>query len=200
MSIESVPPGPRPETKMMDATLQDLGRDLAATLAPPLAGDADAVKRTIATSAAMTAFGAGMAGHAFGVWLSAVSNSLAVAQQFSVLATGAVTPKARAADAAPARARDGAAAVEPDARADAGFATPPKGRDRPGSPDDLKAIGGIGPKLETVLNGLGIWTYAQIAALAEGEVAWLDEQLGFRGRIGRDDWLKQAAALVAAKA
>ncbi len=192
MSIESVPPGPRPETKMMDATLLDLGRDLAATLAPPLAGDADAVKRTIATSAAMAAFGAGMAGHAFGVWLSAVSNSLAVAQQFSVLATGAVTPKALAADAAPA--------VEPDARADAGFATPPKDRDRPGAPDDLKAIGGIGPKLETVLNGLGIWTYAQIAALTEGEVAWLDEQLGFRGRIGRDDWLKQAVALAAAKA
>ncbi len=39
----------------------------------------------------------------------------------------------------------------------------PKAMEKPASPDDLKAISGIGPKLETVLNGLGIWTYEQIA-------------------------------------
>ena len=33
----------------------------------------------------------------------------------------------------------------------------------PRQPDDLKTISGIGPKLEKVLNGLGVWTYAQIA-------------------------------------
>lgn len=71
----------------------------------------------------------------------------------------------------------------------------PAGMERPESVDDLKAISGVGPKLEQVLNGLGIWTYGQIASFGDGEVAWLDEHLGFRGRIGRDDWIGQARAL-----
>jgi NADH-quinone oxidoreductase subunit E len=66
---------------------------------------------------------------------------------------------------------------------------------RPRTPDDLKAISGVGPKLETVLNGLGIWTYAQVAALTDGEIVWLDDYLGFKGRIGRDGWVAQAAKL-----
>ena len=192
MSTFSVPPEFLPETKMMDAKLQDLGRDMAAAFAPPFGGDAEAVKRSIATAAAMAALGAGMAGHAFGVWLSAVSSSLEAAQRFSTLAAGA---------AAPAVADDVAAAAEPVAAvARTGVPTAPKPIERPDAPDDLKAIGGIGPKLEKVLNGLGVWTYGQIAGLTEDEVLWLDEHLGFRGRIARDEWLTQAAALVAAKA
>ena len=35
---------------------------------------------------------------------------------------------------------------------------------KPRNPDDLKLISGVGPKLEGVLNGLGIYTYAQVAA------------------------------------
>lgn len=196
MSTFSVPPEFLPETKMMDAKLQDLGRDLAAAF-PPFSGDPEAMKRSIATSAAMAALGAGMAGHAFGVWLSAVSSSLEVAQRFSALAAGAAAP-----DVSPeVRVADAAAKAEPLAAvAMAAAPTAPKPIGRPQAPDDLKAIGGIGPKLEKVLNGLGIWTYAQIAGLTEGEVLWLDEHLGFRGRIARDEWLKQATALVAAKA
>jgi NADH-quinone oxidoreductase subunit E len=193
-----VPPVVLNETMKMEEKLQDLGRDLAATLSPSFAGDAEAVKRNIATSAAMAAFGAGMAGHAFGVWLSAVSSSLEVAQRFSSLATGGVLPVVPSADATPGEARDSAAPATVG-RSEAGIAAP-RAIDRPDAPDVLKAIGGIGPKLEKVLNGLGIWTYAQIAALTEGEVAWLDEQLGFRGRIERDEWLKQATALDAASA
>ena len=71
----------------------------------------------------------------------------------------------------------------------------PKAMDKPETPDDLKAISGIGAKIETVLNGLGIWTYAQIAAWSREEVAWVDDYLSFRGRIGRDNWIEQAAAL-----
>jgi len=73
----------------------------------------------------------------------------------------------------------------------------PKGMDKPETTDDLKAISGIGPKLEQVLNGLGIWTFAQIAALSAEEVAWLDDYLQFAGRITRDNWIRQAAALSA---
>lgn len=61
--------------------------------------------------------------------------------------------------------------------------------------DDLKAIGGIGPKLEAVLNGFGIRTYAQIAALTDEEIGRIEGDLGFKGRIGRDDWIGQAKAL-----
>jgi NADH-quinone oxidoreductase subunit E len=71
----------------------------------------------------------------------------------------------------------------------------PEATGKPEAPDDLKAISGIGPKLEQVLNGLGIWTYAQIAAWSGQEIAWMDEHLGFNGRIGRDDWTGQAADL-----
>lgn len=70
-----------------------------------------------------------------------------------------------------------------------------KGMERPAKVDDLKAISGVGPKLEQVLNRLGIWTYSQIAELTDGEIAWLDQELGFSGRIGRDDWTGQAQAL-----
>lgn len=71
---------------------------------------------------------------------------------------------------------------------------PPK-IEKPQKPDDLKLISGVGPKLETVLNGLGIWTFAQIAEWSVDEIAWVDEFLQFRGRIERDEWLRQAAAL-----
>ena len=66
---------------------------------------------------------------------------------------------------------------------------------RDGKPDDLKRITGIGPKLEETLNALGIWHYDQIAGWSAGEIAWIDEQEGLRGRVARDDWVGQAKAL-----
>ncbi|MER8575748.1 NADH-ubiquinone dehydrogenase [Mesorhizobium sp. M1338] len=71
----------------------------------------------------------------------------------------------------------------------------PRAMEKPAKPADLKAISGIGPKLEKVLNGLGIWTYDQIAAWTPQEVAWVEDYLSLGGRIGRDDWTAQAAAL-----
>ena len=73
----------------------------------------------------------------------------------------------------------------------------PKAIAKPKKPDDLKLISGIGPKLEQVLNGLGIWTYSQIASWGREEIAWVDDYLSFKGRIGRDDWIGQAAKLAA---
>ncbi len=67
--------------------------------------------------------------------------------------------------------------------------------DRPDAPDDLKLISGIGPKLEKVLNGLGVWTWRQIADWGAEEIAWVDDELRFSGRIVRDDWKAQAQAL-----
>lgn len=73
----------------------------------------------------------------------------------------------------------------------------PKKTDKPAAPDDLKLISGVGPKLEKVLNGLGVWTYAQIAAWGREEIAWVDDYLAFNGRIERDRWIAQAGALAA---
>jgi NADH-quinone oxidoreductase subunit E len=64
-----------------------------------------------------------------------------------------------------------------------------------GKTDDLKLIAGIGPKLEQVLNAKGIRSFAEIAAWTDEEIARLDAELGFNGRIGRDDWTGQAKVL-----
>ncbi|HWT57138.1 MAG TPA: 5' DNA nuclease [Rhizobium sp.] len=61
--------------------------------------------------------------------------------------------------------------------------------------DDLKLIAGIGPKLEQVLNAKGIRSFAEIAAWSDEDIARLDAELGFNGRIGRDDWSGQAKVL-----
>lgn len=61
--------------------------------------------------------------------------------------------------------------------------------------DDLKAISGIGPKLEQVLNGMGFRRYADIAGLTPAGVARIEAELGFAGRIARDGWVEQAKAL-----
>ena len=67
--------------------------------------------------------------------------------------------------------------------------------EKPETPDDLKLISGVGPKLEQVLNGLGVWTFAQIAGWQPEEAAWVDDYLQFGGRVERDDWITQAGSL-----
>ncbi|MEY8830617.1 NADH-quinone oxidoreductase subunit E [Sedimentitalea sp. XS_ASV28] len=69
---------------------------------------------------------------------------------------------------------------------------------RGGRADDLKLIKGVGPKLEGVLNGIGVYHFDQIAAWSADEVAWVDDNLiGFKGRVSRDDWVAQARKLAA---
>jgi len=64
-------------------------------------------------------------------------------------------------------------------------------------PDDLTAIKGIGPFIQTTLNGLGVNTYAQVAAWTEQDVEEFGEALViFQGRIAREDWVDQARRLM----
>ncbi|WP_371039003.1 50S ribosomal protein L21 [Rhodosalinus sp. FB01] len=65
--------------------------------------------------------------------------------------------------------------------------------------DDLRKLSGVGPKLAEKLNAAGITSFAQIAAWTEEDVARIDEQLSFKGRIEREGWIEQAKALVAEK-
>lgn len=65
--------------------------------------------------------------------------------------------------------------------------------------DDLKRISGVGPKLEGLLHDNGIYRFEQIARFSPEDIQRLDEQLGFKGRIERDDWLTQAKELAGEK-
>lgn len=60
--------------------------------------------------------------------------------------------------------------------------------------DDLTRIKGIGPQLDRKLKGIGILSFADIAALTPSDIAEIDGKLAFRGRIERDDWVGQAKA------
>lgn len=65
-----------------------------------------------------------------------------------------------------------------------------------GAPDSLLQIKGLGPKLNTLLTGLGITRFDQIAGWGPEEIAKVDEHLGaFKGRIERDSWIEQAGLL-----
>jgi NADH-quinone oxidoreductase subunit E len=107
-------------------------------------------------------------------------------------------PKKAAPKPAAKKTKPKFAAIKPDASPAATQApilsSKPKGHEKPSQPDDLKLIKGVGPKLETTLNGLGIWTFDQIALLQPAEVAWLDDYLGLGGRIVRDGWIEAAKA------
>ncbi|MEC9212321.1 MAG: hypothetical protein VYD44_05535, partial [Candidatus Thermoplasmatota archaeon] len=67
--------------------------------------------------------------------------------------------------------------------------------------DDLQAIKGIGPYSEEKLNALGIFTYEQLANFdrkTEDEVNDAIEH--YKGRIRRDEWVKQAQEIIGAQA
>ncbi len=78
-------------------------------------------------------------------------------------------------------------------------AVQPKGLEAPrdGKADDLKRISGVGPKIEGMLNARGIFHYDQIASWSAAEIAWVDDDLSFKGRIEREDWIGQARILAA---
>jgi predicted flap endonuclease-1-like 5' DNA nuclease len=64
-----------------------------------------------------------------------------------------------------------------------------------GAADNLKRIKGIGPQNEGRLQVLGIWHFSQIAGWTPENVEWVGAYLAFPGRIEREEWVKQAAAL-----
>lgn len=99
-------------------------------------------------------------------------------------------------------------ALPQDALAAIRAAPPPPGGHRafgrpPGLPsprgegrDDLKAIHGIGPRIERGLNALGIFHYDQIAAWDRRTVVWVENWFSLRGLIGSERWVDQAKALM----
>ena len=65
------------------------------------------------------------------------------------------------------------------------------------SSSELLQIRGIGPKYAETLSALGVDTIAALAALGEGDVTRIEQQLRIRnGRIQRERWVEQAKALL----
>ena len=101
-----------------------------------------------------------------------------------------------------------AAAPEPPAEpdepeAEAGSDAPPPATlltERPDEVDDLKAIRGVGPKMEEILNDKGIYLFRQLANFSTRDVEWVNSAIeAFPGRIERDEWVRQAQELYAEK-
>jgi len=61
--------------------------------------------------------------------------------------------------------------------------------------DNLQYIQGIGTKLESLLNELGVQSFEQIASWRYETILKLDEYLSFPGRIQRERWVEQAQLL-----
>ena len=61
------------------------------------------------------------------------------------------------------------------------------------------SISGVGPKLQEKLNANGVYHFWQIQEWGAEEIAFMDDQLSFKGRIERDDWISQAGKLAADK-
>ncbi|MDP3312114.1 hypothetical protein [Lutibacter sp.] len=63
--------------------------------------------------------------------------------------------------------------------------------------NNLLEINGIGKKIESKLNSIGIFTFAQISNLRSSDIDKITELLKFfPGRIERDDWVGQAFQLI----
>ncbi|MCB1517012.1 MAG: NADH-quinone oxidoreductase subunit NuoE [Hyphomicrobiaceae bacterium] len=134
-------------------------------------------------------------------------------RQFSMASTGATTltdlparAATKLADAPKAKKSRPAKEEAPKAEATPAEAEvkPAKAADLPegqlfarpeGAPDDLKLISGVGPVLEKKLNDFGVTRFDQIAAFKKADITALDDGLSFKGRIERDEWVKQAKAL-----
>ncbi len=87
------------------------------------------------------------------------------------------------------------AKAEAPAKAAPKKAAPKKAAPKAAAADDLKLLSGVGPALEKKLNENGVMTFAQIAGWKKADIADMDEKLSFKGRIEREDWVKQAKDL-----
>lgn len=166
----------------------------------------------VAAMAATTAIGFGIAGQMAGMMLGLMQDATArakvVLDEAADVATRAAPVEAKPmlvgvspepVEKAQVPAADETIAVAPEKSATPKVVEAKPVRKAPAAKttkaDDLKAISGIGPKLEQVLNGMGIRRYADIAALKVEDVARIEAELGFGGRIVRDGWVEQAKAL-----
>lgn len=103
-------------------------------------------------------------------------------QNFTEIEITAIGGKAPAKKAAPKKA-----AALKKAEAPKKAAAPKKSEK-----DDLTRISGVGPVIVGKLEALGITTFQQVADFTAADIERIDGELNFKGRIERDEWVKQA--------
>ena len=127
--------------------------------------------------------------------------SVAAVAAATTKAKPAAKPKAAKADAKPAAATKAkakpAAKVAASDDKDAGSAPSNLLKGPKGDADDLKRISGVGPALEKKVNDIGVYHFWQIAEWKAEDIAYMDDRLSFKGRIERDEWIKQAKEFAA---
>ena len=120
----------------------------------------------------------------------AAGNGAPTSKKAEAAAKRASTPKAE--KPAAKKAAPKADAPKAEAKKAAPKKAAPKAKAAAGA-DDLTRISGVGPVIVKKLHDLDVTTFAQIAAWTPEDIAAMDEKLNFKGRIDRDEWLKQAA-------
>lgn len=68
---------------------------------------------------------------------------------------------------------------------------------RPEVVDELRRIEGVDDSTSQNLNRLGVWTFRQIASWSPDNIRWIESWLAEPGRVERERWRQQAAALAA---
>ena len=111
-------------------------------------------------------------------------------QNFTELEITAIGGKAAVKKAPPKKAEAPKKEATPKAAAPK-KAAPKKAAKAEGG-DDLSKISGIGPVIVGKLEALGITTFQQIADFTAEDIVRIDGELNFKGRIDRDEWVKQA--------
>ena len=125
---------------------------------------------------------------------SGVKAALGSVSGAAVAAAAAAAPK-KATKKAAKKADKPVGKKAPATEADAGkVGTAPANllKGAQGDADDLKKISGVGPKLESTLNEIGVFHFWQIAEWGGDEIEYMDDKLSFKGRIERDNWIAQA--------
>lgn len=168
-----------------------------------IAQAANLLAHPAAGAMALSAMGLGIASQAVGSWAGAMMVAAEASQRFwAPFMVFAETPDEPAASKPVARVTQEASdnvvpigKVRREKSVESRSVRPETEAVAPTAADDLKVISGIGPKMEHVLNGLGVRSYEKIASWGDKDIAGIEDALGFKGRVGRDDWVGQAAAL-----
>ncbi|MER8551661.1 proton-conducting membrane transporter [Mesorhizobium sp. M0976] len=190
----------RADSDRLTGELDECGRaraDLERRLGEAPAAKAPTAKAATAKAPAAKA-GATKAAMQAPSTLMSTSAPAKPAPKKSATAKAATAPRASAAKTAtPKPAASKASAAPKTAPAAKKAATGNATTAAAGKANDLRRLIGIGPTNERLLKGLGVTTYAQIAAWTPDDVRRIEATLNFDGRIERERWIEQAKLLAA---
>ena len=112
--------------------------------------------------------------------------------QAKVLAKGGTTEFAKRVDKGEVATSMGKGSV-----GDMGKAPKVLEKARGGKADNLTLIDGVGNAIEKRLFALGIYHFDQIAKMSNDEATWLGHEIGFPGRVQRENWVAESVILAA---